>query len=197
MNDNITCFERGITIVPGAEFNLNQMVDNKKLANLLWKPIGFHSWFLDKKSVTLDKLLELYIDSTKQGVRNNVFAHIEREIDKIDNGKYKDQLPNEVKEFFDSIIEFSKENEIILELNETSLRLNECGCENRIRYWLKRAKENRNKICLGTDAHYYRQVGNFTNTIKILNEIDYPKELILNCDIDWMEEMFKNVKENL
>ena len=50
-------------------------------------------------------------------------------------------------------------------------------------------QSNGNKISLGSDAHYCDRVGNFKNVRKILNEVDYPKELILNCNENMIKEL--------
>ena len=46
-----------------------------------------------------------------------------------------------------------------------------------------------NKIYLGTDAHYCEEVGDFENTIKLLNKVNYPKELILNCNKNLLAQL--------
>ena len=74
-------------------------------------------------------------------------------------------------------------------MNESSLVSNEGNASDRLKYWVKFAKENGNKISLGSDAHYCDRVGDFTNVIKVLNEIDYPKELILNCNENMIKEL--------
>ena len=58
-------------------------------------------------------------------------------------------------------------------------------------FLLQYAKENGNYISLGTDAHYCEEIGDFTNTIKLLNEIDFPKEKILNCNINLLQKLNK------
>ena len=81
---------------------------------------------------------------------------------------------------------------MFLEVNESSIRSDECGGIDRLKCWLTLAKKNKNIIYLGTDAHYCKQVGDFNKTIALLNEIEYPKELILNCNLDLLEKTFKN-----
>ena len=54
------------------------------------------------------------------------------------------------------------------------------------------AKENKNMISLGTDAHSCYEVGRFDNVLCLLNEIDYPKDLIINCDNDKLLKLKNN-----
>lgn len=37
-------------------------------------------------------------------------------------------------------------------------------------------------IVVSSDAHFYTQIGDFTDALKMLEEIDFPEELILNAD---------------
>ena len=67
-----------------------------------------------------------------------------------------------------------------MEVNESSAKNKDL--QDIMRIWIKMAKENGHKICLGSDAHFALHVGRFDNAIALLNEVDYPKELILNCD---------------
>lgn len=76
------------------------------------------------------------------------------------------------------------------EVNEASLLRNEGGSVDRVRYWLEFAKKNNCKICLGTDAHFCEAVGKFDKTIEMLNEVDYPKQLILNCNREDLKVYF-------
>lgn len=82
-----------------------------------------------------------------------------------------------------------------MEVNEHSLTSNVANEVEKIRYWLSVAKENGNKIYLGTDAHYYTQVGDFEHTIRMLNEVGYPKELILNCNENMIDDLY-SIKTN-
>lgn len=187
LSERVNTFEDGITVIGTAEFNLNQDVYTfEKLESLIWKPIGFHNWFLDTESVTLDSFLNLFIEAHKKGY--NAFVHIERELHKINHGNY---TFDELMSVLYKVVDYAKENDIWLEVNESSIVTNECGGVERLNSWLKYAKENKNKIYLGTDAHYCLEVGRFENTIKLLNDLEYPRDLILNCNLDMLEETFK------
>ena len=129
---------------------------------------------------------------TLPNFRFTTLAHIEREIQKINNGKVGLELTDEVKVFLENIIHFCKDNNIYMEVNESSIVYNEGGAVDRLVYWLKKAKENKNMISLGTDAHSCYEVGRFDNVLQLLNEIDYPKELIINCDNDKLIELKNN-----
>lgn len=184
--EEVNLAEDDITVIGGAEFNIGQEVNyNSKLSKIRWRPIGLHNWYVDTKNLTLDELYMHFYRAIKNN--HNAFAHIERELHKIDGGKHK-EVDSEVSMFLKMMVDIAKEKDILLELNESSLIADECNGVNRVLFWLRYAKENGNLIYLGTDAHYCKKVGIFTNAIDILNMVGYPKELILNCNEELLKE---------
>lgn len=199
LEETINPYEFDINVISGAEFNLGQTIPQgkdyfDKIKDIVWKPIGLHSWTIDIPSITLEELYQEFKDSSNF---HNCFAHIERELHKVDDGQYKankyggNALPQDIKLWLEAICILAKEKDIYLEVNEASLYRNEDNTRKRLEYWLKFAKRNGNKICLGSDAHYCKCVGNFEQSLKILNEIEYPKELILNCNEDMILDLYK------
>lgn len=189
LEERINTAEKDIRIIGGAEFNLNQVVHSwDKLSKLSWRPIGLHSWFLDIPNSSLEDVFQSFKSASK---KHNAFVHIERELHKIEGGLYGDKVTMNIQLFLEAVCLLAKEKDIFLEVNESSLVTNECGTADRLRYWLEYAKKNGNKIYLGTDAHYCLEVGKFPNALKLLNEIEYPKELILNCNETWLKELFE------
>ena len=186
LGQKINPCEDGIRLISSAEFNIGQEVFNfDELKNLLWKPIGYHNWFTNTKEATLNDFFNYFVDAHHKGY--NAFVHIERELHKINNGKYSfKELSNITKK----IVDYAKSNDIWLEVNESSIVSNDGGAAERLYSWLKYAKENKNKIFLGSDAHYCEEVGLFPNVLNLLNDIDYPKELILNCSISQLNDLF-------
>ena len=176
-----------VCIIDGAEFNVGQdIIEWGKLSRLKWKLYGVHGWFINKKEISLDNLKSLY---SKDGCKFNAWAHIERELHKIDHGRFGSTLTCEIKEYLDWLVVLAKKQNIYLELNETSLIDDEGGGRSRIEYWLKSARENGNKISLGTDAHYCEEIGHFNNAIAMLNELNYPKDDIVNCNLDILRNL--------
>ncbi len=182
LEETVNGFEPELYVFSGAEFNIGQNISRRhQLEGLRWRPIGLHAWFVDRKHLTLPQLLKMFDEATGW---HNAFVHIEREIDKLDGGSHANNLDAEVKKFFADMVELAKKKDILLEVNESSLRRNTGGDGDRLRYWIKLARENGNKIYLGTDAHFAARVGLFDMSLALLNEIDYPKNLILNCDYE-------------
>ena len=176
-------------VISGAEFNIAQELNHrswKKLKKLKWRPIGLHGFNLDIKFLSLNVL---YKEFEKAAKAHNTFAHIERELHKIDGKRYGTFLHEDIKEFLQSIVELAREKNIFLELNESSIRNNGDNNFDRINYWLPIAKSNKCRIYLASDAHYCARIGKFPLSIELLNEIDYPRDLILNCNEDQLEEI--------
>ncbi len=178
----INGFDEDFYIISSAEFNIGQKINCwNRLKNLKWRPIGLHSWFVERETMTLTNLFDLFEEAS---ARHNAFVHIEREIHELDNKKHGANLDDEVKNFFKLMVALAKEKDIWLEVNESSL-VRHCGGDvERLKYWIRLAKENRNKIYLGTDAHFAGRVGNFNLSLQLLNEVEYPRDLILNCDYE-------------
>ena len=175
------CREEGQPyVIGGGEFNIAQKLDHwDKFQKLRWRPIGLHSFKFDIPQLSLSGL---YQEFEKAAERHNAFAHIERELHKIDNHRHEDSIDDEVKSFFKAMVNLAKCKGVFLELNETSIRNNDDNNANKIKYWLPLAKEKSCRIYLASDAHYSSRVGKFPLSINLLNEIDYPRELILNCN---------------
>ena len=177
-----------VKVIGGVELNISQEISAwNKLKKLKWKLMGVHGWFLNREETTLSELYDYFENAVS---KSNTFAHIERELHKIDHARYGEVLDEEIKKFLHKIVLLAKENNIILELNESSLRTNEAGAYDRIMFWIKLAKENENIISLGTDAHYCEEIGEFSNAIELLNKVDFPKERILNCNEELLVEYF-------
>ena len=175
-------------VIGGVELNLNHKITNfSDFEKLKWRLLGLHNWFVDIKELSIE---EIYVLFKEYSFEATAFAHIERELHKVAYGVYGNVVSDEIKEFLTQMVLMAKDKDIILEANESSIVTNECGGVERLRFWLMKAKENCNIISLGTDAHYCSEVGNFKNIINLLNEINYPKELILNMNPDMLQKLF-------
>ena len=87
-----------------------------------------------------------------------------------------------IKDILKEIVDIAKYYDVLLEVNESSLKNDNYGNTERMRCWLEMARDNGNRIVLGSDAHFCEEVGIFTNSIALLNELQYPRDLIINCD---------------
>lgn len=94
---------------------------------------------------------------------------------------------------FDELARLAKENHVLLELNNNSLRPT-CF---RINSWenatemLKCCMKYGTMISLGSDAHVEEDVGNFEYAKRLLNEVEFPEELIANASVERLESYLK------
>lgn len=76
----------------------------------------------------------------------------------------------------------AKEKNVALEVNNSSLKVDSYreGAKENVKKLLEECKKYNTYIILGSDAHIYYEVGEFSNIISILEEVNFPEELILN-----------------
>ena len=178
----------GVKVIGGGEFNVGHDIFREKrlMEDLHWKLYGLHSWFIDRENTTLEVLFQYFGQNAS---KFDAFAHIERELHKIDHSRYGRELTPEIQDFLKRLVILAKEKDIVLEVNEGTLARKEAGAPDRLEYWLSVARENGNRISLGTDAHYCELIGNFRRSIALLNKLEYPKELIVNCNMEQLDAL--------
>lgn len=90
---------------------------------------------------------------------------------------------------YEKLVLAAKEKNVALEMNNSSLsptsfRMN--GPEN-YKIILKLCMEHGVKIMLGSDAHIYYDVGRFDNCYRLLEEMNFPEELVWNFREDVLD----------
>ncbi|WP_343338607.1 putative phosphatase YcdX [Terrisporobacter petrolearius] len=94
---------------------------------------------------------------------------------------------------YEAIVKKAKEKNILLEVNNSSLNPGSFRPNARENYieLLNLCKEHQVRIILGSDAHICYQVGIFDNAEKLLDEVDFPKELVINYHEDEILKFFQ------
>lgn len=182
-----------VHIISGAEFNLDHpiqsdVIPDKVCKNSPWRLVGFHSWFLNPSDLYIDEVPGYFGDairgrismSDKDGelIEPTAFSHIEREL-------YKCALTcGSVEQTLKDIVDLATHNNIVLEINETSILTNNASNHHveLMEYWISYALESNPSVMFsfGSDAHYCDMVGNFTNVIELANRMGIKPEQILN-----------------
>lgn len=87
---------------------------------------------------------------------------------------------------YERLVTAAKELDIVLEINNSSLRPNASrqNAEHNLRIMLEYAKRMEVRVIMGSDAHIWYDVGNLEQSVKLLEEVGYPEELILNYKMD-------------
>ncbi len=96
---------------------------------------------------------------------------------------------------YESIVKKAKEKNILLEVNNSSLSPNTFrkGARENIKEYLNLCKKHQVKIIMGTDSHICYDIGIFKYAEEIIEECDFPKELVINYWEDQIIEFF-NIK---
>lgn len=93
---------------------------------------------------------------------------------------------------YEQIVKAAKEKNVLLEVNNSSLKPNGFRPNTRENYkeMLALCKEHNVRVILGTDSHVCYQVGIFDYAEELLEELDFPKELVINYHEDQIKEFF-------
>lgn len=98
---------------------------------------------------------------------------------------------------YEEVVRCAKKNNVALEVNNTSLLGRaRVGSYDNCKKMVELAKKEGCFISLGSDAHISYDVGNLDKSIKLLEDIDYPKELIINSSKEHLDKFLKIRKEN-
>ena len=87
---------------------------------------------------------------------------------------------------YQEVFRISRETGTLLEVNNASLIPGgfRDGSRENIAFLLKLCMEAGQPVVLGSDAHFYTGIGDFSYAQGLLEEISFPKELVLNADPD-------------
>lgn len=177
-------FLHGVRIIKGVEANImdyegNIDMDDDMLGSLDWINVSFHD--------------PCCLPGT---VQQNTTAYLKA----MDNPKvcvlgHTDSTwyPYDV----DTVTAACREKNIAMELNHSRLR-NPSSLENLKNNILPSCIKNKCSIIVDSDAHFYTQIASFENAVKLLEEISFPQELIINNNLERFENFLrsKNIKPN-
>ena len=93
---------------------------------------------------------------------------------------------------YEAIVKKAKEKNILLEVNNSSLSPNTSreGARENILKYLELCKEYGVRIIMGTDSHICYDIGVFQYAEAIIEEANFPKELVINYWEDQIIEFF-------
>lgn len=86
----------------------------------------------------------------------------------------------------EALVQAAAEHKILLELNNSSLHplATRIGARENDLQLLKLCKKYQTAIILGSDAHTQEDVGNFCYLEEVLEEVEFPRDLIVNCSLE-------------
>jgi putative hydrolase len=85
---------------------------------------------------------------------------------------------------FDLIVEEAAKTNTLIEINNSSFVSSRRGSYENCLYIIRRCKELNIPISLGSDTHYADDVGDFSKAVKLVKEVNFPEELIINTSVD-------------
>lgn len=167
-----------VRVLKGIEANICDYdghldVEERLLKNLDWVVASLHTLTINGEA-DVEKCTQAYLNIAKNPYVN-VIGHSGSQYFKYD---YEKVIP-----------EFAKNGKLV-EINDSSFRYNKdskCNCIE----IAKLCKKYGARISVDTDAHFFTQVGCAENTLKALEEIDFPQELIVNSSISNLKSYFK------
>ena len=93
---------------------------------------------------------------------------------------------------YPALAEAAREYKVALEVNNNTLKGRVRGeCRDNYLELLLHAKKNGVYISAGSDSHFYTSIGELDLARGILEEIDYPKELIISRNLEQFDQFLK------
>ena len=130
-----------------------------------------HTQVLDVEKSTEELCTRAWLNVAKNP-RVNVIGHPGQE-------KFKFDYETVIKEF--------KKNGKLVEINNSSFKVRPGSAEN-CNLIVKLCKKHEVPVIVNSDSHFSLLLGEFSNAINLLKEIDFPEELVINSS----EERFKS-----
>lgn len=92
---------------------------------------------------------------------------------------------------FEEVIKTAKEYNVAIEINNSSLRGSRKGSKPNCRIIAELCKKYDCLISLGTDSHISYDIGEFEEATKLLNDINFPEDNIINSSLEKLEWFLK------
>lgn len=180
---NMYCIPRevdGLKILRGIEANIidhngNTDVEDDMLKHIDYVIASLHPPCISpgKKEENTNTILEV-MDKHKV----KIIGH-------LDDSRYEVE--------YEPIVKKAKEKNILLEINNSSLKPTTFreGAWKNLATMLNLCKQHGVRVVLGTDSHISYDIGKFTFAERVIEELEFPKELVINYNEDQIIEFFK------
>lgn len=97
----------------------------------------------------------------------------------------------------DEVVLAAKDNNVLLEINDSSFSLSRQGSAKNCRHILERVAHHNWKVSFGSDAHISYRLGEFHNCISLAKEIGFPEDNIVSSTpeklLDFLSEHGKKL----
>lgn len=95
---------------------------------------------------------------------------------------------------YELVVEEATKAGVAIEINNSSLKASRKGSEVNCKKILELCKKYNTKVALGTDSHISYDIGEFLEAQKLIDEVGYPTEKIINYSLDNLEEFLSERK---
>lgn len=97
---------------------------------------------------------------------------------------------------FDAVCAECAKQERLMEINVSRL-LRDSRAKGQYMLMLEACKKHATSVIVNSDAHFYTAIGTFEKAEELLNEVNFPNELILNISQERIEEYLKKREERI
>ncbi len=168
----------GVRVLKGMEANIIDYdgtldCSDKLLNSLEWIVASMHTISLFEKP-TVEKCTNAYL-AMCDNPNVNVLGHSGSEYFKYD---------------YETVIKRCAQTSTLVEINNASFGFRK-GSEERCKEIALLCKKYNARIVVDSDAHFLTKVGDVPNALKMLSDIDFPSELVVNSSVDNLNEYFK------
>lgn len=159
----------GIRILKGAEVNILDYNGKIDLSDRVLEGLDY---------VIASVHLPCIKVGTKEENTNALVKAMENPYIKIIGHPDDSRIPIDIEK----VVLDAKRTNTLLEVNNSSLKANghRKGARENLHIMLNLCKKHNVMVVLGTDSHIYYEVGDFANCKSVLEEVNFPSELVLN-----------------
>ena len=161
----------GVLVLRGEEANVidydgNTDLEQEDLDDLDWVIASIHGICMPKEKPTVEAVTNAWLQVAKNP-KINVIGH---------SGSAEFQYDYETV-----LKEFGRQGKLV-ELNESTFINRQKSVTNCVKI-MQLCKKRSIPIIVNTDSHFSTLVGCFENSLKLLKELDFPEELVVNSDV--------------
>lgn len=171
----------GVRVLKGAEANIadfdgNLDIDEPTLKSLEWIVASIHDPTLDTSIIQPDfeTCTALYLNAAENPYIN-VIGHCGTPRYKFD---------------YEEVIPVLAEKGKLIEINDSAFKRQKNSISNCVQI-AKICKKVGASIVVNTDAHFMTELGRFDGTLRMLEEIQFPEELVVNSSIERFEKYLR------
>lgn len=178
--DALPDYLEGVRLLKGVELNIKNhqgdLIEPDLLDRVDYSIASLHGHIFDMESGSRTDFTDAYIHCLEKHPEVKILGH-------VDDGQY----PSDYVALVDAVKDMGR----ALEINNSSLgpgsyRVNS---QENIRFILETCLDKEVPVILNTDAHVAPAVGDFSAIRPILEEVDFPDDLIINSSWKKLEEL--------